>query len=306
MRDEFLFNGQQMAAILTALPDPVFILTRSGRYAAIFGGADSRYYHDGSGLIGKTMYEVLNDDKAAWFMQQIEAALASGTLQVVQYGLAGSDVRGLSLDDGPMEQIWFEGRVQALAFQVDGEDAVLWVASNITERYQLETQLRVLSETDELSGLFNRRKLMAVLAERLATFRRYSTPTSVLIFDIDHFKHINDAYGHLQGDAAIELTARVCRAELRATDVAARLGGDEFVVLMPHTERAGAAVIADRLRLRIAAELRVAGTLGQGATISGGLSELMIGDVSTDAVLKRADEARYRAKHDGRDRITIV
>jgi len=306
MRDVSLFNGQQMASILSALPDPVFILTRSGRYAAIFGGADSRYYHDGTGLVGKTMHEVLNDDKAAWFLQQIGAALAARTLQVVQYGMSGSDVRGLSLDDGPLHQIWFEGRVQALAFQVDGEDAVLWVASNITERYQLESQLRVLSETDELSGLFNRRKLMAVLAERLATFRRYSAPTAVLIFDIDHFKHINDAYGHLQGDAAIELTAKVCRAELRATDVAARLGGDEFVVLMPHTDRSGAAVIADRLRLRIAEALREAGTLGHGATISGGLSELMIGDVSTDAVLKRADDALYRSKRDGRDRITTV
>ena len=306
MRDVTLFNGQQMASILTALPDPVFILTRSGRYAAIFGGADSRYYHDGTGLVGKTMHEVLNDDKADWFMQQIEAALAARTLQVVQYGLAGSDVRGVSADDGPVHQNRFEGRVQALEFLVDGEDAVLWVASNITERHLLETQLRVLSETDELSGLFNRRKLIATLAERLATFRRYGTPTSVLIFDIDHFKHINDAYGHLQGDAAIELTAAVCRAELRATDVAARLGGDEFVVLMPHTERAGARVIAERLRLRIAEALRAVGTLGQGATISGGLSELLAGDVSTDAVLKRADDALYCSKRDGRDRITTV
>ena len=83
-------------------------------------------------------------------------------------------------------------------------------------------------------------------------------------------------------------------------------GGDEFVVLMPHTERAGALVIADRLRVRIAAELRAVGTLGQGATVSGGLSELLIGDASTDAVLRRADEALYRSKHDGRDRITCL
>ena len=225
MRDVSLFNSQQMACILTALPDPVFILTRSGRYAAIFGGADARYYHDGSSLVGKTLFDVLHDDKANWFLEQIGIALDSRALHVVQYALAGSDVRGISADDGPMDLIRFEGRVQALQFQVGGEDAVLWVASNMTDRHALETQLRVLSETDELSGLFNRRKLMATLAERLATFRRYKTPTAVLIFDIDHFKHINDAYGHLQGDAAIQLTARVCRDELRATDVAARLGG---------------------------------------------------------------------------------
>jgi len=305
MRDVSLFKGEQMESILTALPDPVFILTRSGRYAAIFGGSDSRYYHDGSGLIGKTMFDVLVDDKAAWFMQQIAQALDSRELHVVEYGLCGSDVRGLSSDDGPLHKIWFEGRIKTLDFTVDGEDAVLWVASNITERNLLESQLRILSETDPLSGLYNRRKLMTTLAEHHATFLRYGTPTSVLIFDIDHFKHINDQYGHLQGDAAIEITARVCRAELRVTDIPARLGGDEFVVLMPHTTRDGAGIIAERLRLRVAEELRAAGTLGDGATISGGLSELMAGDASTDAVLKRADDALYRSKRDGRDRISV-
>jgi predicted signal transduction protein with EAL and GGDEF domain len=87
--------------------------------------------------------------------------------------------------------------VQPLAYQVLGEDAVLWVASNITASKKLETLLRMQSETDALTGLANRRKLMSGLTEHFELFARYKTPTSVLIFDIDHFKGINDQYGHL-------------------------------------------------------------------------------------------------------------
>ncbi len=302
MTDLSLFSNEQIAALLAALPDPAFILTRSGRYAAVFGGTDSRYYHDGSGLVGKRIDDVLNSEKAAWFCAQIAIALAADGLHVVEYQLHRKDIKGVGVD-GPDETICFEGRVQALRHQVDGEDAVLWVASNITASKKLETLLRMQSETDSLTGLWNRRKLMASLTEHFGLFARYRTPTSVLIFDIDNFKRINDEYGHLAGDKAIAATADVCRRELRATDFPARLGGDEFVILMPHTSCEHALPIAERLRLRVAEHLKELGTLGAGATISGGLSELEAGDASYEEVLKRADDALYRAKRDGRDRI---
>ncbi|MYM66639.1 diguanylate cyclase [Pseudoduganella sp. FT55W] len=302
MADLSLFSNDQIAALLSALPDPAFILTRSGRYAAIFGGTDSRYYHDGSGLIGKSIADVLNPEKAAWFHAQIAIALASQGLHVVEYPLAAGDVKGVGAD-GPMETIWFEGRVQPLEYQVMDEDAVLWVASNITASKKLEALLRMQSETDALTGLANRRKLMSGLTEHFELFARYKTPTSVLIFDIDHFKGINDEYGHLAGDKAISTTAEVCRRELRATDFPARLGGDEFVVLMPHTGLEHAMTISERLRVKIAEGLRELGSLGRGATISGGLSEMTLGDTSYEEVLKRADDALYRAKRDGRNRI---
>lgn len=297
-----MFSNEQIAAILIALPDPVFILTRSGRYVAAFGGSDLRYYHDGSSLIGKTIQEVLSAEKALWFIQEIEHALESRVLQVIEYGLSGADVKGLKRE-GPRQPMWFEGRIQALDFQVQGEDAVLWVASNITARYELETKLRLLSETDALSGLYNRRKLMDALTHNYETFVRYDTQTSVLIFDVDDFKSINDQYGHLVGDQAILATADVCRSELRSTDTAARFGGDEFVLLMPHTNWEQAAPIAERLRVHVAQALRALGIQGEGATISGGLSEFLLSDDSCESVLKRADEALYQAKHRGCNQI---
>jgi diguanylate cyclase (GGDEF)-like protein len=292
----------QLDAILEAFPDPAFVLTRSGRYIAIFGGADVRYYHRSDMLIGKRIHDVLETQKADWFVNEIAVALQKGSLHVIEYGLASSDVKGLDTN-GLTETLWFEGRVQALPFPVEGEDAVLWVASNITARNELECKLRTLSEIDPLSGLLNRRKLMHVLAEHYETFVRYGTPTSVLIFDIDHFKRVNDEHGHLSGDKVIAATADVCRHELRATDAPARLGGDEFVVLMPHTTWEHAEPIAERLRMRIAESLCGLGDIGCQATISGGISELAQGDASGEDVLKRADDALYKAKRQGRNRI---
>ncbi len=302
MRDETLFSGNQLASLLNALPDPAFILTRSGRYMSIFGGIDVRYYHDGSHLIGKTVRDVLTPDKAGWFLKEIETALAWRALHIVEYSLVQGDIKGLATS-GPSYRLWFEGRIQALDFQVDGEDAVLWVASNITARKELEVQLRMLSEVDALSGLLNRRKLMSVLEEHFDTFQRYGAPMAMLIFDIDHFKRVNDEHGHLAGDVVIKTTAEVCQRELRTTDSPARLGGDEFVVLMPHTTCEQATPIAERLRQRIAETLQGLGRIGEAVTISGGLACFHAGDGSCEDVLKRGDDALYQAKRAGRNRI---
>ena len=297
-----MFSNTQIAAILKALPDPVFILTRSGRYAAIFGGSDLRYYHDSSALVGKLIRDVINEEKTSWFIEEIEKALTSRKLHVVDYCLSGKDVKGLQ-DEGPQHTIWFEGRVQALDFQVQGEDAVLWVASNITDHYELETKLRIQSETDPLTGLYNRRKLMEALSGSYDVFVRYATPTTVLIFDIDEFKRFNDEHGHLQGDEAIKATADIFKSELRNTDALARFGGDEFVLMMPHTNCEQAAPIVERLRDRVARELCRSAELGRGVTISGGLGEFLPTDSTCEGILKRADAALYQAKRDGRNRI---
>ncbi|WP_246752747.1 sensor domain-containing diguanylate cyclase [Sinorhizobium sp. BG8] len=218
-----MFTQQQLTSILSSLPDPAFILTRSGRYAAIFGGKDVRHYHDGSGLVGKSMFEVLKEEKARWFAAEIEKALESGVLHIVEYELSGSDVKGAG--EGPTDSIWFEGRVQALSFLVEGEAAVVWVASNITEKNEVQHKLRQLSETDALTGLYNRRKLIETLDQRLAVFERERTQTSVLVFDLDNFKRLNDEMGHHAGDAALVEIAQLCRQHLRQSDVIARFGG---------------------------------------------------------------------------------
>lgn len=297
-----MFTQQQLSSILSSLPDPAFILTRSGRYAAVFGGKDVRHYHDGSGLVGLNMFDVLKEEKARWFANEIEKALQSGVLHIVEYELSGSDVKGVG--DGPGEIITFEGRVQALGFPVDGEAAVVWVASNITEKNEVQHKLRQLSETDALTGLYNRRKLIETLDDRLAVFERERDQTSVLVFDLDNFKRLNDEMGHHAGDAALVEIARLCRQNLRQSDVIARFGGDEFVVVMPGTHRADALEIADQLRRNVPITLQQ--TLRYESTISGGVSEFGTPDRFSSDILKRADEGLYLSKRAGRNRVSAL
>ncbi|KQT65137.1 deoxycytidine triphosphate deaminase [Aureimonas sp. Leaf460] len=287
-------------SILSSFPDPAFILTRSGRYAAIFGGKDLRHYHDGSALVGRSMFDVLKEQKAQWFATEIEKALKSGVLHIVEYELSGSDVQGAG--EGPSHSIWFEGRVQALNFPVEGEAAVVWVASNITDKNEVQRKLRQLSETDALTGLYNRRKLIETLDRQLAIFQQEESQTSVLVFDLDNFKRLNDEMGHQAGDAALVEIARICRQHLRQSDVIARFGGDEFVVVMPGTHRRDALDIAERLRGHVPAALRE--SLRYEGTISGGVSEFNRPDRFSSDVLKRADEGLYLSKRAGRNRVS--
>lgn len=294
-----MFSEKQLSSLLTTLPDPAFVLTRSGRYVAIFGGMDARYYHDGSSLVGKYIHEVLTTKMSNWFICEIEKALTSHTLHIIEYSLARSDIQGLTTD-GPDDIIWFEGRVQELDFLIEGEHAVLWVASNITHRKELETQLRKQSEIDLLTNMYTRRKLLDVLATQFDTFSRYQTPISLLMFDVDEFKFINDTYGHLKGDLALQTIATICHDEMRNTDYAGRLGGDEIAILMPHTTCENAAQLIERIRVRIAVEMRALGVI-RGGTISGGISVILAEDTSFKEVLQRADHALYQAKHAGRN-----
>lgn len=273
-----MFTTEQLLAILASLPDPAFILTRSGRYIAVFGGSDLRYYHNGSHLIGLSISDVLNPEKAAWFLEQVERTLLGDGLQIIEYSLSGKDIKGIS-EEGPQEPIWFEGRIQKLNFPIEGEETVLWVASNITARHELEEQLRAQSETDPLTGLANRRRLMESLKSNHELYSRYRIPTSILAFDIDNLKKINDQHGHLVGDTVIVALANVFKNEFRTTDLPARFGGDEFIVILPQTDLQHAKLMAERIRLQALSTFRALAIDGPNATVSIGLSEFYPNDI---------------------------
>lgn len=300
-----MINLEQMDLILEALPDPAFILSRSGKYVAVFGGRDTRYYHDGRGLIGLYISDVIKTEKANWFLQQIAKALESRKLVVEEYELSNRDVKGLD-DDGPKDPIWFEGRIQALSFLVDEEEVVLWVASNISERHNLEGKLRELSDTDQLTGLFNRRKLEHDLTLHYESWLRYSIPTSIFMFDLDNLKKINDTNGHHAGDEIIQAVANICRTTIRKADTACRFGGDEFVVALPNTGHEQAMQFAQRLHERIREELSHFSVEGTFVTASIGVTTMLTTDRSYEDTLKRADRALYEAKSLGKDRIVLA
>ena len=296
---------EHLTLVLKALPDPGFILSRSGKYVAVFGGRDARYYHDGNGLVGLYIADVVKTEKANWFLEQIDCALQSGQLLIQEYELSNKDVKGLP-DQGPEQPIWFEARIQALDFLVEGESVVLWVASNITQRHDLEIKLRELSDTDQLTKLFNRRKLECELILHYETFERHAVPVSLLIFDLDHLKKINDTLGHHAGDEIILAVGDVCREALRKTDTACRFGGDEFVIVLPNTGLEHAVQFADRLRECFNQELSRFSVEGIAVTVSIGVAMMLSRDRSYEDAMRRADDALYEAKRKGKNQVCAV
>jgi diguanylate cyclase (GGDEF)-like protein len=291
--------------MLSALPDPVFVLTESGRYVALIGGEDREHYHSGAHLVNFNLYDVLPKAKADWFLEQIQITLSQNQLRIVEYGLSGVDVEGVDTTGGPEGEIWFEGRIQPLTTLINDERAVVWVACNITRRHLLEAKLQYLSETDELTGAYNRRKLLDTLTQSFRLFKVREAPCAVLLMDIDHFKSINDRFGHLAGDEVLRGIARHAMAHIREGDIFARFGGEEFALLLPNTSLHAAENIAERLRVSIAGSQFL---LDQDltVTVSMGLSLIHAQDQTIEGVLHRADDALYTAKHQGRNSFISV
>jgi diguanylate cyclase (GGDEF)-like protein len=169
---------------------------------------------------------------------------------------------------------------------------------------QRANQYQLMSITDPLTGLHNRRYMEARLAEELSRSRRYDYPMSFMMIDIDDFKLYNDRDGHQAGDRALEIIAQCLRAALRKVDVASRYGGEEFSILLPQTDLQEAGVIADRIRRKVS-ETRFphgnAQPLGS-VTVSIGLSSYSAALDSAEAVIRAADRALYHAKSHGKNR----
>jgi len=163
-----------------------------------------------------------------------------------------------------------------------------------------EEEIRVLSRTDQLTGVANRRKLDEVLAAEYSRVRRAGGRLALVMADIDRFKSVNDEYGHGVGDTVIRSFAQVIRARIRATDLAARFGGDEFVVLMPETDAESALQMAEGIRAKF--ERETIPPVPRAVTASFGVSALQFDD-TVMSLLTRADNALYRAKDTGRNRV---
>jgi diguanylate cyclase (GGDEF)-like protein len=183
------------------------------------------------------------------------------------------------------------------------------VIAYVVDRWRdRESRYQRLASTDALTGLTNRRSFLEIAERELARSRRYGSPLALVLVDLDHFKHVNDRFGHLAGDQVLIGAAHALAGGLRDVDVIARHGGEEFAILLPQTELAGAREVAERSARKLAettilvdstepvhvtASMGVASTAGSRAT-------------SLDDLLRRADAALYAAKRAGRDRVEVA
>jgi len=191
-----------------------------------------------------------------------------------------------------------------------------WKYISLTHRLQQANQrLRILSERDSLTSTLNRRTFINVAEKQLSLAARHGYPTSLLVLDFDHFKQVNDRHGHAVGDKVLVQTTNIIREAIRDSDVIARIGGEEFILLLPHTGREGALLLAERIQrdvrnsavptwhtgmsdnTEVRQSLKVTITMG-GATCETSTTNL-------DEMMSHADKLLYAAKQAGRDRYMI-
>lgn len=181
----------------------------------------------------------------------------------------------------------------------------LELEDEIKKRIVAEKELRRLATTDPLTGIFNRRHFFELLEAELARTKRTGKSFSIVLFDIDHFKQINDSYGHQAGDEVLRRVTRACRDHLRQMDGFARYGGEEFIILLPELEIHQAQQAAEKIRGLIAGQIIEFEKQSITVTISLGVSELADGE-PLDQLLARVDKALYQAKEGGRNRVRVV
>ena len=175
--------------------------------------------------------------------------------------------------------------------------------TDVTDLVQSAEEQMRLATTDVVTNLFNRRHFGSLAESEWSRFQRYHRPLSLILFDIDHFKLINDRFGHATGDMALSWLAEICLQSKRSSDVIARIGGDEFAMLLPETDGDQAGMVADRLRQTIAQRPFAFGDTHIMITVSTGIVEATLSMSGIEAMMRLADKALDQAKSAGRDQV---
>jgi diguanylate cyclase (GGDEF)-like protein/PAS domain S-box-containing protein len=176
---------------------------------------------------------------------------------------------------------------------------------DVTERKQMEEEVQRLATTDALTGVSNRRHFLQQAEAELERFRRSGVVAALLMIDLDHFKKINDGFGHAAGDAVLKHFSELIKHNLRHTDSFGRLGGEEFAVLLPSSRLAGAMELAARMCQIVVSAATEFDARTIPITISIGVTEFLQDDAGIESVMARADQALYKAKQTGRNRVVV-
>jgi len=199
----------------------------------------------------------------------------------------------------------FYSLLNARTLVSSGETLVMLTLTDVTEQKRIEDQLRALATTDTLTGAFTRRHFFDLAELEWARSTRHQHPLCVALIDVDHFKSVNDRFGHTIGDEALRAVAETVRGKLRRHDLLGRYGGDELALLFPETPLEGARQVSDRIRRAVAGIELAHGEITVKLTISAGLVARR-GDEGLAVACQRADAALYEAKDAGRDCVVGV
>jgi len=288
--------------LLKSIADPFFIISEDGTYLDVFGGTERTLYDDAALLKGRNIHDFMEKEFAQFFMSQVKRTLENSSLNSFEYQLATETVEGIP-KNGPGGSQWFEARMFPLKEPYEGHRAVTALILNISERKYLQQKLRELSYQDSLTKVYNRRFFFERLSEQLEIFTRDKSPLSIIIIDVDHFKPINDTYGHFAGDKILKELAEVIQSCVRSDDLLARFGGDEFIISCANQSMEKTMEFAQQLLKEVQEASYTFAQTHIPLTISAGVADVTIFDTDTASVIARADKALYKAKAEGRNRV---
>ncbi|WP_246128660.1 GGDEF domain-containing protein [Pleionea sediminis] len=280
----------------------------------------NRFMQDHSGkadaeVKNKSIFEVFPEVPEAWFKHKIDSVFmlhsrAFSTWEQRPYLFKFKNYRPITGTEDTMYQNATMIPIMSAGGDVSHVCLLIYdvtdIATSKKELTRLNKELENLSRTDRLTGLYNRGYWEELFEKEYEKCCRYKTESTAIIFDIDHFKKVNDTYGHQAGDEVIRKTALLLKELVRKTDMAGRYGGEEFVVFLPNTKAESAEIFAERLRKKIESFTVTHEDKKINFTISLGVCQFKDTLQSHEKWIEKADQALYHSKENGRNQTTIA
>ena len=296
-------NGLDFSQVLETLSLGIFVLDAEGRIVFWNRWMENASGHSAGTTIGQSVFGLFPELETAVFRRSLKSVLSFGNFVYFSQKVHG---HLLSLPPLPGSPAGFEEMEQHCVMgpiRQDGKIAYVYVqVEDMTEAVASERLLSSLAMRDALTSAYNRRYFDRRLAEELERCKRYNRSLGLVMLDIDYFKHVNDRHGHQFGDAALREAVARWTQSLRSSDLVARYGGEEFCVLLPETGPEEGLALSERLRAAMATSEVSYRDIHARITVSAGAAFFREGD-GPDDLLRRSDEALYRAKTRGRNRV---
>lgn len=293
--EEALTNEKEFFdAMVESTPGAFYVIDAEGNYR--------RWNNYLNRLTGLSDRELQNRNWLLTIQEEDRPRAAAIMKEAIANGYAQAELQMLTHDRGARHFF-----INVRRFVVGDATYLVGAGVDTTERRAKMKALEHQAQTDPLTQVANRGRFVEIANQELARCRRYGHPLSLWMLDVDHFKGVNDTYGHHAGDVALQSLMVTSREALRDWDILGRMGGEEFAVLLPETDTMQALDVAERLRRAVAAtDIPVEDGAIVHLTVSTGIATANDGDITVDTLLERADKALYEAKRSGRDKVCVA
>ena len=305
-RLRMLFSGkkgklaQLSAEIVKLAEDAVIVIDNQHRIVLFNKGAEEMFGYTDKEVLGKRL-DMLMPERFQLQHDVMVEEFGAGSLDTRHMGRRNRQIYGRRKDGNEFiasSQIMRLGDKNARYYGA--------VFRDISQSKKTEEELLRLAATDPLTGCFNRREFSLIVEREALRAHRYHHPLSLMMLDLDHFKKLNDKYGHTAGDKVLQRFTTLCVNTLRNVDFFGRWGGEEFVALLRETDIEGAGIIAERLRKIVSENVLTYNDQKIMFTISIGISQFKDGENTIDSPLARADAEVYKVKNDGRNKVSVA